>query len=159
TFLLLTQKAATICRGASVGSWLYGVAYRMALNAKRTVTKQRVRERQTAQRPQPAAQESMRELQAIIDAEVNRLPKHYHSVFLLCCLEGKSKAETARELGCKEGTVSSRLARVRKILQGRLTRRGITLSAALATVHLSQTAASALVPAGLAKVTRLAACQ
>src|SRR6266496_3254353 len=34
TFLILTQKAGAIRKQASVGSWLYGVAYRTALKAR-----------------------------------------------------------------------------------------------------------------------------
>src|SRR4051794_37351858 len=35
TFLVLLRKAAALDRRASLGSWLYGVAYRVALNARK----------------------------------------------------------------------------------------------------------------------------
>src|SRR5205807_9716582 len=35
TFLVLVRKARSLRRTASVGSWLYGVAYRTALEARR----------------------------------------------------------------------------------------------------------------------------
>src|SRR5437762_1788576 len=45
TFLLLARKAASIRKRGSVASWLYGVAYRLALAAKGQGSRRQARER------------------------------------------------------------------------------------------------------------------
>jgi hypothetical protein len=51
----------------------------------------------------------------------------YRSALLACELEGKSRHEAASRLGIPEGTLSTHLARGRKLLRERLLRRGVTL--------------------------------
>src|SRR5437660_425913 len=48
TFLVLARKAASIRKYRSVGSWLYGVAYRIAMRAKHNAAKRLEREKQAA---------------------------------------------------------------------------------------------------------------
>src|ERR1700694_4394617 len=45
TFLILVRKASSIRKGASVASWLYGVAYRVSLEARTRAARRRAREK------------------------------------------------------------------------------------------------------------------
>jgi RNA polymerase sigma factor (sigma-70 family) len=154
TFLVLARNAASIRRQEALTSWLYGVARRVAKDARRAAVRRQARERRATNvaSTQPDLETAWRELQAVLAQEVEHLPQKYQLPFVLCCLEGKSKAEAAAQLGWKEGTVSSRLAEARRRIQGRLVQRGLTLAAALCTVAAAADSASAL-SAGLIATT------
>jgi RNA polymerase sigma factor (sigma-70 family) len=148
TFLVLARKAPSIHKRTALPSWLYGVAQRVASTARRAEGRRKARERRATKvtRAQADLEVAWRELQAVLAEEVQRLPQKYQAPFVLCCLEGQSKAEAAALLGWKEGTVSSRLAEGRKRMQERLARRGLTLAGALCAAGLSASAAPALPP-------------
>jgi RNA polymerase sigma factor (sigma-70 family) len=149
TFLLLARKAAAVRNWESVGSWLHGTAYRIAARARADAARRRQRERRAEDRlpADPAFEAAWRELQAVLDEEISRLPEKYRAPLLLCYLEGKTHEEAARQLGWPPGTVKSRLARGRDRLRQRLTRRGLSLSAeAFAAVLAVNTASAALPP-------------
>src|SRR5262249_3992755 len=77
-------------------------------------------------------------------------PARYRAAFVLCHLEGKTSQEAARQLGCSEGTIGSRLSRARERLRARLSKRGISLSTAALVAVVTERAASAAVPSALA---------
>jgi RNA polymerase sigma factor (sigma-70 family) len=140
TFLVLAKKAATIRKTEALASWLHGVAYRVALRAKRDAGRwhRHEREAQLMSTKASTGEADWREVQATLDEEIQALPEKYRAPFVLCFLEGKGRAEVARELGLKEGTVWNRVSRARKLLQERLGRRGIALPALLAAGALSE---------------------
>jgi RNA polymerase sigma factor (sigma-70 family) len=148
TFLVLARKGASIARRELLGNWLYGVAYRTALEAKAANARRRAKERRARDRPRPgvAAGHAGGELRPLLDQELSRLPDKYRAPVVLCDLEGKTRKEAARQLGWPEGTLSGRLARARALLAGRLARRGLTLSGAALAAALADPLASAGVP-------------
>jgi RNA polymerase sigma factor (sigma-70 family) len=151
TFLVLVRKGASVRPRDLVGNWLYGVAYRTALEAKAAAARRRIREREASAMPrgETTADAGWQELRPLLDQELNRLPDRYRAAIVLCDLEGYSRHEAARRLGWPEGTLSSRLARGRGLLARRLVRRGVVVTgAALATV-LPCNAVSASLPASL----------
>jgi RNA polymerase sigma factor (sigma-70 family) len=133
TFLVLLRKAPSLGRRELVANWLYGVAYRTALKARSAAARRRIHEKQVSHLSSAVAQdEGLGELDLgrTIDEEIKRLPTKYRLPIILCCLEGLTLREASRQLGWPVGTVSGRLARGRALMQRRLTRRGVTLSAA-----------------------------
>ena len=154
TFLVLARHPESIRRREALASWLYGVAYRTAMKAKRDATRRRKHEARLRDRTPPAAPgQTWDDVQAVLDEEIQRLPESLRSAFVLCVLDGKTVAAAAAEVGVKEGTLSWRLARARQRLRQRLARRGIELSAVLAALSLAHGAGEAAVPAALAGVT------
>jgi RNA polymerase sigma factor (sigma-70 family) len=159
TFLVLARKAASVSPRELVGHWLYGVACRTALKAKAAAARRRLRERPMSEPPlpQPRPREDGSELAARLDDAIQRLPEQYRRPLVLCALEGKSRREAARQLCVPEGTLSSRLARARRMLTRRLSVGGLALAAgALAAAFSPQTVTAAL-PAALVSSTVQAA--
>jgi RNA polymerase sigma factor (sigma-70 family) len=121
TFLVLVRKAPTLRSPRLLGNWLYGVAYRTALEARKRSATRTANETEVARRPQ-TSEDLWPDLQPILDQELQRLPDKYRVVLVLCDLEGKTRKDAARHIGCPEGTVASRLASARAILAKRLRR-------------------------------------
>ena len=151
-FLVLSRKAASLRRADSVGCWLHSVAYRLALKARTQLAQQRKLDvRGTVEKPtdDPLAQLTVREAQAMVDEELTHLPEKYRAPLVLCYLEGKTRDEAARQLGWSAKLVKSRLEQGRARLRSRLSRRGLTLPAALVATLLAEEAAPAALPATL----------
>jgi RNA polymerase sigma factor (sigma-70 family) len=159
TFLVLACKAASVKPRERVANWLHGVALRTALKAKAMTAKRRGREKQVKEMPEPAAvpQDQWRDLQPLLDQELNSLPEKYRLPILLCDLESNTIKEAAQQLGWPQGTLASRLARGRKLLAKRLASRGVALSAGSLAAVVSQNAVSAGVPTSLMTTTVKAA--
>src|SRR5262245_39879646 len=143
TFLVLARKAASVQPAAALAAWLHGVACRVALGARISSARRRRREAPAPElapldpRPDPLSELTAREALQILDEEVQRLPQAYRLPVILCCLEGLSQEEAARQLGWTPGSLRGRLERGRKYLHQRLARRGLELAPALALVEVA----------------------
>jgi RNA polymerase sigma factor (sigma-70 family) len=129
TFLVLAKRAGTVRPPGVLGAWLYGVAVRTALKARGREVRRHEVEREYAAQPRPDSPAGDGEMLRQIDAQLAELPEKYRLPLVLCGVEGLGKAEAAERLGLPEGTVSSRLARARDLLRGRLERRGVVVPA------------------------------
>jgi RNA polymerase sigma factor (sigma-70 family) len=159
TFLVLARRGTSIRKKESLASWLHGVAYRMATDARKAAARRHKHESRArpAPPPDPALSAAWQELQVLLDEEIGRLPESLREPFVSCCLENKSCAEAAQQLGIEEGAVRKRLSRARKRLQERLTGRGVSLTAVLAAVAVGANGASAAIPVSVVRSTAQAA--
>jgi RNA polymerase sigma factor (sigma-70 family) len=132
-FLVLAQKAASIRKTTSLPSWLHGVALRVAAHLRRERIRRCKREQEgkPAAMTDPAEDVSWREVQAVLDEELDRLPEQLRGPLILCYLDGRTRDEAAQRLGLSVACLHGRLERGRKMLCQRLVKRGVTLSAAL----------------------------
>jgi RNA polymerase sigma factor (sigma-70 family) len=148
TFLLLVRKAGSVRKRGSVGPWLYGVARRVALEARGAASRRQV--------PAPLDPEvawvddrnglELDELHAALHEELGRLPEKYRAPMVLCYIEGLPHEAVAQQLGWPLGTVRSRIARGRDLLGVRLTRRGMATAAILLALDLLPKTAVAVPP-------------
>ncbi len=162
TFLVLVRRAGSIMPRERVGGWLHGVAYRTALEARRSRARRRRKEALVV--PRTVSSENLAsEWGPVLDGELNRLPINYRLPLLLCDMEGLTRKEAAQKLGWAEGTVSSRLSRGRELLARRLKRHGFGLSVAAATATVptpligSTVKAALLMAAGQTAAARIVA--
>jgi RNA polymerase sigma factor (sigma-70 family) len=146
TFLVLVRRARHTDWHPALGPWLYGVALRVARKARAARARRRANERQvtavTPDAPAPPAEPD--DSAAAIDEELAALPAVYRVPLVLCEIQSVSRRDAAQQLGLAEGTLSSRLARGRKLLRDRLARRGVVPAVAGLAVA---------VPAGLTTAT------
>jgi RNA polymerase sigma factor (sigma-70 family) len=148
TFLILARKAHLLRQPRALPGFLHSIARRVALKARTKAAScpdnsHRI-ERLPDPHPDPLTQLTARELLAVLDEEVTRLPAAQRSAVLLCCLDGHTREEAARILGCSPGSLKGHLERGRRRLQTRLQRRGIALPAALAVATVSRNEAASM---------------
>jgi RNA polymerase sigma factor (sigma-70 family) len=154
-FLVLARRAADVRPAGAVRGWVYGVAVRVAREARAVSARRRAREVPVAAPPdRPAGVADPPDADALraLDEEVAALPEHLRAAVVMCELGGLTRRDAAPRLGVPEGTVSSRLAKARRLLADRLRRRGFAPPAA----GLAAVALAAVPPALAASASALA---
>jgi len=132
TFLVLARRAADVWPREAVGSWLFGVANRVAMKARATRTRSasRLQSHPLDEVPGAPADTPDSDVTELVQRAVAGLPPVYRAAVVACDLEGLSRKDAAERLGWTEGTLSGRLARARELLARRVRRTGLTLPAA-----------------------------
>jgi RNA polymerase sigma factor (sigma-70 family) len=133
TFVLLARRAQHFRHPAALPAWLHRTACNLARTAVRARQRRHRAESTAVGRSagDPLDELSSRELLAILDEELRRLPEMFRLPLVLCCLEGRSQEEAAVLLGWTRGSVKGRLERGRQRLKARLARRGLTFAVAV----------------------------
>ena len=155
TFLVFVRDAARVKKQASLASWLYGVAYRLAVR----VAEQRQRRRETVLVDDTAVGDDVltdladRYDQQLVDAELNALPERYRQPLVLKYLAGKTPLEVASELKLTVGAVEGLLKRGKHELRARLMKRGVKLGAAVIAAQMTRQSVQAACPQPLMEET------
>jgi RNA polymerase sigma factor (sigma-70 family) len=126
-FLIAIQKLNTVRIPASLPCWLHRITLRVTTQLSINRSRQRSYLKSV---PDPLVETNdsrldLGELEVVIDEEIDRLPDHFRTAFVLCVLKGLSNEQAAKQLGCAKGTIESRLVRARSRLRQRLSDRGI----------------------------------
>jgi RNA polymerase sigma factor (sigma-70 family) len=123
TFAAFVRNDGSIRNRRMLGSWLYGVAFRVATRMKARSNRFRAVRDRAGERVPPRQDEdaaAFGELRQVLHDEVHRLPEDYRTLVVHSYFEGKSNDEVARILNCPIGTVKGRLYRARGMLRVRL---------------------------------------
>ncbi|MGL4512803.1 MAG: RNA polymerase sigma factor [Lacipirellulaceae bacterium] len=146
TFLLLVRGASRIGASESAAGWLFRVARRTSLRARKRLAARR--EEGLAVDPAAPPERKFpdlwrRELASVLAEELDRLPDRYRTPLVMRYLEGQSRRAIAEATDTTTQGVQGRLARGKQLLRSRLIRRGVTLATAIAAVTSRQSEAMA----------------
>ncbi|PBC63710.1 RNA polymerase subunit sigma-24 [Streptomyces sp. Tue6028] len=131
TFVAVWRSAGTH-RGAEVGGWLWTIAARRLVDARR-MQERAERVEYTAPAPAPSAEE--RVLAGLeygdVGTALDRISPELREVLRATVVDGLTTRETARLLGIPEGTVKTRAMRARTELRAALAQLNPPLSSRL----------------------------
>jgi RNA polymerase sigma factor (sigma-70 family) len=132
TFLVLACQAKRVRKAGSVGSWLVGVAGRVAQQMRKRELRHALRANPENQRRGDAdpltdvrGSPGTADLAAVLDDELARLPDHLRGPVIACLVQGRTQEQAVAELGGSVRTLRRRLDEAKRLLRERLERRGV----------------------------------
>lgn len=136
TFMALAKAVDKVRDKSAISGWLHRTASHCAVTIRRGNARwgqkaERMMKHITSpngERDNPLTTAVDKELMAIVDEEITRLPSKLETAIVLCDLNGESHKKVAETLGITVSAVSDRLTRGRKLLRAGLTRRGVALT-------------------------------
>jgi RNA polymerase sigma factor (sigma-70 family) len=152
-FVLLAERARQLRHHPSLAGWLHATTRLKVAEVLRAEARRRNRETAVQTMSEILAEDSSHEadwakLRPVIDDVLNELSASDREAVLLRFFQGRNFAEIGERLGLTEKSAHKRVERALEKVRGRLGRRGIFSTAALATVLGAQAGAAA--PLGLA---------
>ena len=151
-FTDLARKAALLSRRTGLAGWLYTAAHFASAKMVRTENRRREREEKFMREPvhEPAAETDWEKVRPALDDAMHELREDDREAILLRYFENLPFAEIGGKFGLNENAARMRVERALEKLRGILSERGVTTTAALASVISAN--AVQLAPAGLAAV-------
>jgi RNA polymerase sigma factor (sigma-70 family) len=160
-FLILVRKARTLTDRTALASWLFGVATRVARRSRQNARRRQLREHALTTEPAARAvardRDASQELLAILNEEIERLPREQQLAIVVCLCEGHTHLAAARLLHCPLGTLKTRIATARRTLARRLARRGLSPSVVTAVLRPGFSLSRTAIPVHLMRITSQAA--
>lgn len=144
TFLYLAGSAKKIKDPTRLPGWLHRVAQRAAI----ATTRSRDYESESmSEVPDtldgPLTKLTRRHDAIVLDEELSNLPDHYRAAMVMHLLEGKSYESLATQFGSTIGAIRGHVQRGKKLLAGRLRRRGVVPVLAFAAANAMTVSANA----------------
>lgn len=146
TFLIMVTHISRLRKPESIGSWLFGIAYRVSTRLTKKSARQtesiETQSKELAMDLDPFELVNTKFVLSKADEELQGLPEQLKRPMVLRYLMGKTNQEIASQLQTSVSAIEGRLKRAKRSLRLRLTRCGITLGTALIALHKSQEAAA-----------------
>lgn len=153
TFLLVAEKAATLCAHPELAGWLYTTACHKARELRRGEARRHRREQTVSTmnetHGEPTNDEAWNRVRPLIDDAMLELLPEDRVAVLLRYFEGRTYSDVGAALKLGENAARMRVDRALERLQGALAQRGVTSTGAALAAVLAVPAALAA-PAGLA---------
>ena len=147
TFLVLIKSAKNIRTKSSIACWLYGVAYRISLDAKSKMSRRKqVPEMEEVVSESDAFNDlALKNDMQVLEDELQQLPPMFREPLLLYYMADKSCRQISDELGITTSAVESRIKRGRARLKRSLVRRRVVLIVIAGAMGFGESAANAAV--------------
>ena len=152
-FLELARNAADV--HTSLGGWLRTAATSRSLNAIRSRSRRKIREREfghDADVTVPPYDLAGSDLHRLIQIALKELPENLRQPMMMHYVDGQSQRDVAAELGVNQSTISRRMQDALRRLRERLTQAGYAATAPAVMVLMQEHAAAAGTDVGLTQV-------